>query len=512
MRNTPILNLIRGLSLYLLISLSAHAATEPKVALVIGNSSYTDVSSLDNPVPDAKLISSKLESLGFDVTLITDSSLLDLKTGISEFGKKLRAGGKETTGLFYYAGHGVQSFGSNYLLPVDTQLNDAADLDLEAIEASSILRQMFSAKNKTNIVILDACRNNPFDHIPEFGESGLAEMKAPTGTFLSYATAPGDVALDGSGANSPFTQALADEMSTPGVPIEQIFKQVRVRVLEQTDGMQTPWDTSSLTSQFYFKEPEVLSGAELAEQRMWESAKLSGDMLQIMLFLRTHPGGKFESEAQLLLSQKVAEMQTNVDSNLTAQRGASELLKPQADNNATIKTPAAEEQTLINTAQSSGRLEDYQAYVANYPEGIYIELANTEIETILAKQAAAAKNAEEKPESVELASIEAPTTTTSSFGTVSFTEPLTVGSDEIIGKTIEELVTGSPLFPPIEGLPDAAWLGQSCDNCHQWTKEALCTQANVYTSEKGAAALQKKHPYGGSFKKNLHGWATGGCQ
>jgi len=505
MQKIHILYLILTWSLHALVSQVAYANADPKVALVIGNSAYADVSALDNPVPDAELMAKKLETLGFDVTLITDSSLRDLKSGISEFGKKLRAGGKETTGLFYFAGHGVQSYGSNYLLPVDTELNDAADLDLEAIEASSILRQMFSAKNKTNIVILDACRNNPFDHIPEFGDNGLAEMKAPTGTFLSYATAPGAVALDGSGTNSPFTQALADEMSTPGVPIEQVFKQVRIRVLEQTEGLQTPWDTSSLTSQFYFKEPDVLTGAELAEQRMWESAKLSGDMLQIMLFLRTHPGGKFESEAQLLLSQKVAEMQTNVDQNLTAQRSAEEL----------VKSPAEEEQTLINKAQSSGALEDYQAYTAKYPEGVFAELASTEIETILskrAKEAAAAKSTAEEPKEIEVASIQAPATTTSSFGTISFNAPIATGSDKIVGKSIADLVTGSPLFPPIEGLPEAAWLGKTCDSCHQWTKEALCVQAKVYTTEKGAASLQKEHPYGGSFKRNLHGWATGGCQ
>ena len=199
----------------------AHA--EPRIALVLGNSGYSSVSPLDNPAHDARLIGDTLTGLGFDVTLLIDASQLEMKRGISEFGRALREAGPDATGLFYYAGHGVQSFGNNYLLPVDIALNDAADLDLMAIEAQTVLRQMYSARNKTNIVILDACRNNPFSEIPAFNDNGLAEMQAPTGTFLSYATAPGSVALDGLDGNSPFTQALARLLPTPGLPIEQIF-------------------------------------------------------------------------------------------------------------------------------------------------------------------------------------------------------------------------------------------------------------------------------------------------
>jgi len=231
---------IKVLFLSILFCLSCPAFAEERIALVVGNGAYNFVSPLDNPVLDATLVARKLEGLGFQVELLTDSNLIELKRGISHFGRKLRAAGKGATGLFYYAGHGVQSFGTNYLLPVDTSLSDAADLDLVAVEANSILRQMFSAKNKTNIVILDACRNNPLVDIPEFGDNGLAEMKAPPGTYLSYATSPGKVALDGSDGNSPFTAALAQEMTVPGAPIEQVFKQVRVKVLQQTDDAQIP--------------------------------------------------------------------------------------------------------------------------------------------------------------------------------------------------------------------------------------------------------------------------------
>ena len=224
---------------------AAPAAAERRIALIVGNSAYQTVGSLPNAGNDARLIAATLEGLGFEVTLMQDAHQLELQGAIATFGRRLRDAGSDATGLFYYAGHGIQSFGTNYLLPVDIELQDAADLPLVAVEAETVLRQMFSARNRTNIVILDACRNNPFEQIANFLDDGLAEMKAPVGTFLSYATSPGAVAYDGAGSNSPFSAALAAAMPTPGMPIEQVFKKVRVSVLEVTAGRQTPWDTSS---------------------------------------------------------------------------------------------------------------------------------------------------------------------------------------------------------------------------------------------------------------------------
>ncbi|MFT5786208.1 MAG: putative caspase-like protein [Ascidiaceihabitans sp.] len=228
------------------------AKAEIRIALVVGNGSYSTVSSLDNPARDAKLMANTLKRLGFEVSLLVNSNQADLRLGISQFGRDLRNAGRDATVLFYYAGHGVQSFGTNYLLPVDIDLIDTADLDLVAIEAASVLQQMKFAKNQTNIVILDACRNNPFENIPTFDDNGLAEMNTPTGTFLSYATAPGEAAFDGAGGNSPFTSALANELMVAGVLVEQMFKKVRVAVFKETGGLQTPWDASSLTADFIF--------------------------------------------------------------------------------------------------------------------------------------------------------------------------------------------------------------------------------------------------------------------
>jgi len=223
---------------------------------------------------------------------------------------------------------------------------------------------MFSARNKTNIVILDACRNNPFTEIPEFNDSGLAEMQAPTGTFLAYATAPGGVALDGVGGNSPFTHALAEQMNNPGMLIEQMFKQVRVSVLEKTNGQQTPWDASSLTSDFMFAQATVLSNAELEAQQLWKSVEASRDPVQIMLFLRGYPDSKMTGEARALLAE-VMEQELAGDAPATPKPA------PQG--------PSESEQLMFQAAQSDPSIASYQAYLQTYPDGVFAEFAAQEL-------------------------------------------------------------------------------------------------------------------------------------
>lgn len=289
--------------LFVLTTFAPPAMADDRIALVIGNGTYAAVSPLDNAVNDASLLAGSLKDLGFDVTLVENATRDRLIRAVAEFGGKLRKAGPEAVGLFYYAGHGVQSFGSNYLLPVDAELTVAADLDLVGLEAASVLRQMASARNRTNIVILDACRNNPFEDVPDMDDNGLAEMKAPTGTFLAYATSPGAVALDGIGGNSPFTAALADAIQTEAAPIEQVFKSVRVKVIEATGGAQTPWDTSSLTQDFSFRRGQVQTPEEFAEEQLWNSVAPSRDSVQILLFLRSYPNGRKEAEARALLQE-----------------------------------------------------------------------------------------------------------------------------------------------------------------------------------------------------------------
>ncbi|MDF3416044.1 caspase family protein [Sulfitobacter sp. M57] len=458
----------------------------PRIALIVGNGGYSSVAPLDNPVPDAELMAKTLEARGFQVTMLSDASQVTMNRAIAQFGRDLRKGGKEATGLFYYAGHAVQSFGSNFLLPTDASLGNAADLSLVGVPAQAVLRQMFSAKNKTNIVILDACRNNPFDAIPELNDNGLAEMKSPTGTFLSYSTAPGAVALDGTGDNSPFTRALADQIPVAGVPIEQVFKNVRVEVIAQTDGQQTPWDSSSLTGDFFFTAGVPLSEEEQAEEQLWASVKDSTDPVPVVLFMRGYPNSKYIEEARALLDRIVDAERT------PAQEPAD---------------TSAEQQRLIGVAQSSGSAADYEAYLTAFPEGIYAEFAAFELKILAEK--AKRDNAEPAAEETVVASRAA----AAPMGPeLTFAMPFTSGDPAIMEKSIEELVTLSPVFAPIEGLPEELWKEQSCSNCHQWTKEALCTQGTTYVNAGNDTAVSKKHPYGGGFKLNLRAWASGGCK
>ncbi|GGM08324.1 hypothetical protein GCM10011534_32870 [Pseudooceanicola nanhaiensis] len=473
----------------MLLASALPARAVERVALVIGNGNYGAVSPLDNATRDAALLAGTLRPLGFDVTLVENATRDELIRAVAEFGRRLRVAGPETVGLFYYAGHGVQSFGANYLLPVDTELTVAADLDLVGLEAASVLRQMASARNRINIVILDACRNNPFEDIPDMDDNGLAEMKAPTGTFLAYATAPGAVALDGTGDNSPFTAALADAMQTEDLPIEQMFKAVRVEVIRQTGGAQTPWDTSSLTQDFVFKAGEELSPEAFAEEQLWKSVAPTRDSVQIMLFLRSYPDGRKAEEARALLKEVMAE----------------ELSAPAAPQPAAPApvAPAASEAELMEAARAAGTPEGYRAYLDAYPEGVFAELVKIELAALETRTGQAAT-----PPAA--AAPEAPAEP--SVPDIFFDRPLSLGSPQMIGRTITEITQGTPLYPPIEGLPDSAWKDQSCSGCHQWTREALCDQGQTYVSDAGSRALQKEHPMGGTFKRVLRQWAAGGCR
>ena len=221
---------------------------ERRVALVIGNSAYKD-SPLLNPVNDARGMAAALRGLGFEVVFGENLSQADMKRSIRAFGEKIRNGG---VGLFYYAGHGAQVKGSNYLIPVGSTITSEEEVEYESVDVGLVLAQMESAHNRLNIVILDACRNNPFARSFRSTQKGLASIDAPAGTLIAYATAPGSVASDGSGGNGLYTQELLKYMKQPGLSIEQLFKQVRASVRSRSEGKQTPWESSSLVGDFYF--------------------------------------------------------------------------------------------------------------------------------------------------------------------------------------------------------------------------------------------------------------------
>jgi len=229
------------------------AQAEARHALVIANGSYSGgLAFLPNPVNDGKAVAAALEQVGFSVTLVADANQAEMKKAIKDFGETLEIAGKDTVGLFYYAGHGMQIDGVNYLMPVGAEIDRESDADIEAVQAETVLRQMEFANTRVNIVILDACRNNPLSRGTGNTGKGLARMDAPTGSFVAYSTAPGNLAIDGAGANSAFAEALSTEILVPNLSIEEVFRRVRVKVQSETDDQQVPWDSSSLTSSFTF--------------------------------------------------------------------------------------------------------------------------------------------------------------------------------------------------------------------------------------------------------------------
>jgi hypothetical protein len=248
------------------LTCAAYAAAEKRIALVIGNSAYQNVTRLDNPRSDAALMAETLAGLGF--TLIGGRAQLDLDKqsmdiAVQSFGRQVQGA---DVALFYYAGHGVQVAGSNYLVPISANATREADVDFQMLDVNLVLRQMQGAGTRLNMVILDACRNNPFGGRGlRAADGGLAQMRAPEGTLISYATQPGNVAQDGSDGHSPYTRALAATIKQAGLDIFQTFNQVGLAVKRATGGSQQPWVSSSpIDGTFYFVPPSAPAGPQVA--------------------------------------------------------------------------------------------------------------------------------------------------------------------------------------------------------------------------------------------------------
>jgi hypothetical protein len=224
---------------------------EQRVALVIGNSNYQNVGQLPNPANDAKAVSQLLNNAGFEVISATDLTHNQMIQAIQDFSGKIAGRGPNTVAMVYYAGHGVQLAGENYLVPVDAKISSEPDLINGSVRLVDVMATLEAIPSRMRIVILDACRNNPFPSLGDAGR-GLAIVDAPNGSIVGYSTAPGTEALDGAGDHSPYTAAFLREAHEKNLPIEQLFKRVRLDVNNSTDGHQTPWESSSLTSDFYF--------------------------------------------------------------------------------------------------------------------------------------------------------------------------------------------------------------------------------------------------------------------
>lgn len=506
-----LLKMPRTLWALALTALATMSAAEERIALVVGNGDYASVSALPNPAADARLIAGALEAAGFDVTLALDMDQNAMKRAIAEFGRSLRAVGPDGVSLFYYAGHGVQASGANYLIPVDAEITDAADLDLVAVEASWVIRQMASARSRTAIAIFDACRDNPFAQIG-LREPGLARMDAPAGSFIAYATAPGDAAFDGDGANSPFSAALAREALKPGAPLEEVFRQVRVDVINATGGRQTPWTSSSLIDDFRFVAAPEADPVDPAEKILFESARESGDIVELALFLRAYPESAFADEARGLIVAST--------SGVAAPAPEAEPSQPAPAVAAPAPAVAApflapDEETLIAVAQASGSIADFRAYLDAYPDGVFAALAAAEIAAL---SAAPPTNVDpDRPSADALAALApapapAPPPAAQHGAGLSFTTPLPTAYGALAGRSFSELIEGRPEHPPFEGLPAEVWQGNQCKDCHEWTQPALCDQGAFYAKGDGDERVaDQMHPLGPGFARALRDWSLAGC-
>ncbi|MBN8959681.1 MAG: caspase family protein [Rhizobiales bacterium] len=271
--------IVATIAIFVLVT--AEASAEKRVALIVGNSSYVNVTRLDNPKNDARLMADTLRSLGFQ--LVGGGAQLDLEKpaldrAVQSFGQQIQGA---DVALFYYAGHGVQVAGSNYLVPVNANPTREADVDFQMVDVNLVLRQMQGSGTRLNLVILDACRNNPFGGRGlRASEGGLAQMRAPDGTLISYATQPGSVAQDGTDGHSPYTRALAATVRRAGLDIFQTFNQVGLAVKRSTGGSQQPWVSSSpIDGTFYFVPPTAPPASEppQLEARMTPPPRLNDD-------------------------------------------------------------------------------------------------------------------------------------------------------------------------------------------------------------------------------------------
>ncbi len=285
---------------------SLPALADKRIALVIGNGSYKE-SPLRNPVNDAKAMAAILKRLGFDVTLVTNGTLPRMQQAILSFGEALRGGG---SGLFYYAGHGLQVKGQNYLVPVDADIASESAVRVTSVPVDLVTDQMGDAANGVNVIILDACRNNPFERRLRGGSRGLAAMDAARGTLIAYATAPGSVAADGDGDNGLYTSELLKALGEPNLKAEEVFKRVRAGVVTRTGGRQTPWESSSLTGDFVFNLtvnlPPAVSGGfdeRQIELAYWSSIRDSTSPVPFRGYLERYPKGNFAEIARFRIDE-----------------------------------------------------------------------------------------------------------------------------------------------------------------------------------------------------------------
>jgi hypothetical protein len=325
-RSRTTMSLLAVTLLAMSFALPASALAAKRVALIIGNAAYAEAP-LRNPVNDARAMATKLEGFGFEVIRLENGTKTQMERALVKFASRL---GEDVSGLFYYAGHGVQIRGRNYLVPVDARILSPQEARIESVGIDLVLNELAYAGNRLNIVILDACRNNPFERRLRGGSRGLAAIDAARGTLIAYSTAPGSVALDGDGRNGLYTEELLHALSEPGLKIEEVFKQVRVMVAKRTNELQIPWESSSLTGEFVFNPVSVDATPESVTARrnetlFWDSVQRMDTVGAYQVYLTQYPDGVFSTIAAIRISELKGTASAGAQAALDEQRPATVL-------------------------------------------------------------------------------------------------------------------------------------------------------------------------------------------
>ncbi len=392
------------------LATQAQAATEKRVALVIGNGAYVHASELKNPASDAAAMAERLEALDFQVIKGTDLDENAMRRVVNEFAQAITTA---NVGVLFYAGHGLQVEGQNYLLPINAELKNEIDLQFQGVNVNFLLRIMESP-NRTSIVLLDACRNNPLAERlarsmnktrSSTVSSGLARIETGVGTYIGFSTSPDSVALDGEGENSPFTTALVARLDTEGQDIETVMRNVRSDVIAATNGSQVPWGNSSLVGRgFVFRAATEKPAAAVAttnsgessqlELAYWNAIKDQNDVRQFVNYITKYPNGAFADIARLKIEDAFG---------VKDKAAQTEKREAAAEQATSQNRNSAAEAVYWQSIQNSSDPRFFEAYLAQFPNGAFATLAKLKIDVLGGKkvtETAAVSSKVEKTEPV----------------------------------------------------------------------------------------------------------------
>ena len=361
------------------IASGASLLIAPRHALVIGNSSY-GFSPLKNPANDAKALGGELKSAGFEVTVGLDLTRKDMLDAIRAYGESLSR--TKAIGVFYFAGHGLQLAWRNYLVPTDATIARVEDIQARCVDVNAVIEGIAKAVNPMNVVILDACRENPFGGEVKLDQKGLSQLDAPPGTILAYATAPGNLASDGEGANGLYTEQLLREMKVPEAKIEDVFKRVRLTVRRRSNGQQIPWESTSLEEDFWFIPPKEIQRLAAAEAERARQEKEAARLLQERIEkAQREEAERLRRQAEAERARQEAEEKKRHEQLARIYKEEQERRRKQEE------SERAYEEELrfwerVSGAKEPGPVEEY---LRRYPSGRFAEIAQAQLDATLAQ-------------------------------------------------------------------------------------------------------------------------------